>query len=199
MRISYVAGAFALLLMAPAGAGAQPNPFGDPEVLEAECADDNLESCLKLANYLVTRNTEESKARSVTITRATCDKGYLPACGDLAAAYSLGLGVEKDETRAYEIDLDLCEAKNYGPACSSVGFTHALGQAGFPKDDYAALPYFERACDLEDAGGCQRVGQHWDSYLNPDRNVVKAMAFYQRGCDLGDRYACNDLRRLQEE
>ncbi len=197
MRISCAIGAGVLLALAPVGVNAQPNPFGDPAVLEAECAAENLESCSKFANYLVTRTSQESKTRAVELNRATCDKGYLPACGDLAASYALGLGVEQDEMRAYEIDLELCEEKDYAPACNSVGYTHSLGKADFAKDNDAAQPYFVRACDLKDASGCQRAGQYWDSYLNPARSEAKAKAFYLRGCDLGDPYACKDLRRLE--
>ena len=193
----------ALLAVCAVGTGAatfaQPNPFGDPEILETECGEGNLESCSKLANHLVTRNSEESKARSVEIHAATCEKGHLPACGDLAAAYSLGLGVEQDEQRAYEIDRELCEEKDYGPACGSLGFTYALGKAGFEKDEGRALEYFVRACDLEYAGGCERAGQHWNSLLNPERDIAKAIGYHKRGCDLGDSYACDGMRRLEAE
>lgn len=167
-------------------------------MLEAECAADNLASCSKLANYLVTRTTEESKVRGFELHVQTCEKGHLPACGDMAASYSIGLGVEQNEARAHEINLELCEARNYGPACNSVGFVHALGKAGFEKDDDAALPYFVLACDLDHAGGCERAGKHWNSYLNDNRDPVKAREYFQRGCDLGDSYACDDLQRLQE-
>lgn len=180
------------------GAAGQPNPFGDPKVLEAECADDNLESCSKLANYFMTRNTDESKARSIVLTTATCEKGYLPACGDLAASYSLGLGVEQDEQRAYEINIQLCD-KEYGPGCASLGFVHALGKAGFEIDEAKALEYFARACDLDDATGCERAGKHWNSLLNPNRDVEKAKAYFGRACNLGNRFACEDLGRLQAD
>ena len=199
MRFLSATGLCAFLIAAPMTATAQPNPFGEPGVLEAECAAANLESCSKLANYLSTRDAAESKARSVELHAATCDKGYLPACGDLAAAYSLGLGVEQDEQRAYQINLDLCEDKDYGPACNSVGFVHALGKAGFEKNDATAVTYFERACDLDHASGCERAGKHWNSLLNPDRDTAKAVQFFRRGCDLGNRYACSDLERLQDD
>ena len=198
MRFLTAMGGSVLILASASGATAQQNPFGDPEVLEAECSADNFASCSKLANYLVTRSTDEAKVRGFELHKATCEKGHLPACGDLAASYSLGLGVEQDETRAYEINLELCEDKDYGPACNSVGFVHALGKAGFEKDDDAALPYFVLACDLDHAGGCERAGKHWNSYLNDNRDPVKAREYFQRGCDLGDSYACDDLQRLQE-
>lgn len=199
MRFAAALLACAGLSIPCSGLTAQSNPFGDPAVLEAECAADNLASCSKLANYFVTRNTEESKLRGFELHKQTCEKGHLPACGDLAASYSFGLGVEQDEARAHAINLELCEAKDYGPACSSVGFVHALGKAGFARDDAAALPFFERACDLDHAGGCERVGKHWNSYLNDDRDPAKAREFFQRGCDLGNSYACEDLQRLQAD
>ena len=199
MRILMATGIGAMLLAGPAPAAAQPNPFGDPAVLEAECAADNLPSCSRLANYLSTREDAESKALGFALHQATCDKGHLPACGDLASAYSIGLGVEQDEQRAYEINLGLCEEKDYGPACNAVGFVHALGEAGFEKDAARALPFFERACDLDHAGGCERAGKHWNYLLNPDRDIAKAVTFFERGCELGNRYACTDLERLQED
>tara|TARA_B100001179_G_scaffold212096_1_gene179791 strand:- start:557 stop:1156 length:600 start_codon:yes stop_codon:yes gene_type:complete len=199
MRFLLAASAGALFLSTPVAVSAQSNPFGDPAVLDAECTAGNLESCSKLANHLVTRKDEASKRRGFELHKSTCDKGHLPACGDLAASYSMGLGVEKDEARAYEINLKLCEEKDYGPACSSVGFVHALGKAGFARDENSAVIYFERACELDHAGGCERAGKHWNSLLNPDRDKALAAQFFSRGCELGNANACSDLRGLRAE
>ncbi|MBH0268411.1 sel1 repeat family protein [Helicobacter pylori] len=59
------------------------------------------------------------------------------------------------------------------------------------KDYIQAKKYFEKACGLNNGGGCGALG---DLYDDVEKNLIKATQFYSKGCELGFQEACEALK-----
>ena len=69
-------------------------------------------------------------------------------------------------------------------ACFYVGESFSmLGQLG------DSLPFLQKACDLEEAAGCERVGHF---YLG-EQKYPGAIKYFRRACDLEEPFGCYNL------
>ncbi len=65
-----------------------------------------------------------------------------------------------------------------------------LGMLSYDKQDFSkAKGYFEKACDLNNGGGCNGLGA---LYLEKDSK--KATALFEKACKLGEQLACESLK-----
>ncbi len=63
----------------------------------------------------------------------------------------------------------------------------------YDKQDFSkAKGYFEKACDLNNDGGCGALG---DLYDDVEKNSKKAAQFYSKACKLGEQLACESLKK----
>ncbi|GAA9267556.1 hypothetical protein HpHA227_03450 [Helicobacter pylori] len=73
-----------------------------------------------------------------------------------------------------------------------------LGIKSYEKQDFSqARKYFEKACDLNNGGGCSFLG---GLYYNGDgvkQDSKKAAALFEKACKLGYKKACEMLKELR--
>jgi TPR repeat protein len=123
-----------------------------------------------------------------------CDAGSAESCRKLAASYSFGRGVTKDEARAaalYEHACDMHDAS----ACVFAGQMNEYAR-GTDKDDAKAAKLYERACALEWAPGCYNLAIMYERGTGVAADRVKAGQLYHAACKGGAFSACDKERAL---
>ncbi|GAA7051598.1 hypothetical protein Kyoto42B_09820 [Helicobacter pylori] len=72
-----------------------------------------------------------------------------------------------------------------------------LGMLSYDKQDFSkARKYFEKACDLNNGGGCSGLGFLYGSGKGVEKNSKKAAYLYSKACDLKDGCGCSFLGGL---
>ncbi|PDX56866.1 tetratricopeptide repeat protein [Helicobacter pylori] len=70
-----------------------------------------------------------------------------------------------------------------------------LGMLSYGKQDFSkARKYFERACGLNNGGGCFSLGDLYDDGKGVEKNLTKADQYISKACKLGDQEACEALK-----
>ncbi|OKA47638.1 hypothetical protein BI180_00595 [Helicobacter pylori] len=73
-----------------------------------------------------------------------------------------------------------------------------LGMLSYDKQDFSkAKGYFEKACDLNNGGGCSNLGVLYQNGEGVEKNLIKATYFYSKACKLGEQLACKALKELR--
>ena len=57
---------------------------------------------------------------------------------------------------------------------------------GVKQDDFKALKFYQKACDLNDGSGCSLLGFKYVTGKDVKQDDFKALKFYQKACDLND-------------
>ncbi|GAA8838551.1 hypothetical protein HpRN165_02390 [Helicobacter pylori] len=65
------------------------------------------------------------------------------------------------------------------------------------KDYIQAKKYFEKACGLNNGGGCGALGVLYEDGQGVEKNLTKAAYFYSKACKLGNQKACEVLKELR--
>ena len=74
-----------------------------------------------------------------------------------------------------------------------------LGMLSYDKQDFSkARKYFEKACDLNNGGGCGALGDLYYNGEGVEKNLIKAAYFYSKACDLKESFGCGALGVLYE-
>jgi TPR repeat protein len=63
-------------------------------------------------------------------------------------------------------------------------------------DQAAALRFYEKACALANAKGCEYAGTRYVKGEGTAKDAVKGKALLQKACDAGSNQACTALRDL---
>ncbi|GAA6856408.1 hypothetical protein CHC121_08410 [Helicobacter pylori] len=62
-----------------------------------------------------------------------------------------------------------------------------LGIKSYEKQDFSkARKYFEKACDLNNGGGCNGLGMLYSNGQEVEKNLTKAAQFHSKACDLNN-------------
>ncbi len=62
-----------------------------------------------------------------------------------------------------------------------------LGMLSYDKQDFTqAKKYFEKACELNNSGGCDSLGILYENDQGVEKNLIKAAYFYSKACDLNN-------------
>ncbi len=73
-----------------------------------------------------------------------------------------------------------------------------LGIKNYEKQDFSkAKGYFEKACDLNNGGGCNGLGFLYGSGDGVKQDSKKAAALFEKACKLGYKKACEMLKELR--
>ncbi len=84
-----------------------------------------------------------------------------------------------------------CE-KDYGPACTRLGFAYIHG-LGVEANKDRALELSRKACELKDAVGCRNTGWLLEAAASKTpENLQEAFLAYDKACDLGDGGGCTN-------
>ena len=57
---------------------------------------------------------------------------------------------------------------------------------------------YQKACDLDDANGCVRLGAMYEQGRGVDRSEERALTLYRRACRIGNAAACRLPLLLRE-
>ncbi|GAA7885261.1 hypothetical protein HpBT038_02100 [Helicobacter pylori] len=72
-----------------------------------------------------------------------------------------------------------------------------LGMLSYDKQDFSkAKGYFEKACDLNNGGGCSFLGDLYRSGDGVKQDSKKAAQFYSKACELKEGDGCGALGGL---
>ncbi|GAA9289135.1 hypothetical protein HpHA234_01140 [Helicobacter pylori] len=73
-----------------------------------------------------------------------------------------------------------------------------LGMLSYDKQDFSkAKEYFEKACDLNDGGGCGALGALYYNGDGVKQDSKKVAALFEKACKLGYKKACEMLKELR--
>ncbi|EJC53893.1 cysteine-rich protein H [Helicobacter pylori Hp P-41] len=64
------------------------------------------------------------------------------------------------------------------------------------KDYIQAKKYFEKACGLNNGGGCGALGDLYDDGKGVEKNLIKAAQLYTKACELKEGLGCKRLWSL---
>ncbi len=64
------------------------------------------------------------------------------------------------------------------------------------KDFTQAKKYFEKACGLNNGGGCGALGDLYDDGKGVEKNLIKAAYLYSKACELKESFGCSALAVL---
>ncbi|WQT46612.1 sel1 repeat family protein [Helicobacter pylori] len=69
-----------------------------------------------------------------------------------------------------------------------------LGIKSYKEQDFSkARKYFEKACGLNNGGGCNGLGVLYKDGQGVEKNLTKAAYFYPKACELKDGWGCSFL------
>lgn len=72
-----------------------------------------------------------------------------------------------------------------------------LGMLSYDKQDFSkARKYFERACGLNNGGGCGALGALYNDGEGVEKNSIKAAYLYSKACELKEGDGCGTLGGL---
>ncbi|UOS22493.1 tetratricopeptide repeat protein [Helicobacter pylori] len=72
-----------------------------------------------------------------------------------------------------------------------------LGMLSYDKQDFSkARKYFEKACGLNNGGGCGALGDLYEDGKGVEKNLIKAAYLYSRACELKEGDGCGALGGL---
>ncbi|EJB15306.1 beta-lactamase [Helicobacter pylori CPY1124] len=72
-----------------------------------------------------------------------------------------------------------------------------LGIKSYEKQDFSkARKYFEKACDLNNGGGCNGLGVLYKDGQGVEKNLTKAAYLYSKACELKEGDGCGALGGL---
>ncbi|UOR71686.1 sel1 repeat family protein [Helicobacter pylori] len=73
-----------------------------------------------------------------------------------------------------------------------------LGMLSYDKQDFSkARKYFERACGLNNGGGCGALEALYNDGEGVEKNLTRATQFYSKACKLEFQLACEMLKELR--
>ncbi|GAA7644616.1 hypothetical protein BTM240_11950 [Helicobacter pylori] len=69
-----------------------------------------------------------------------------------------------------------------------------LGMLSYDKQDFSkARKYFEKACGLNNGGGCSNLGVLYQNGQGVEKDLIEAAYLYSRACELKDGWGCSFL------
>ncbi|GAA6864308.1 hypothetical protein CHC126_03530 [Helicobacter pylori] len=72
-----------------------------------------------------------------------------------------------------------------------------MGIKSYEKQDFSkAKGYFEKACGLNNGGGCKNLGVLYENGQGVEKNLTKAAYLYSRACELKEGDGCGALGAL---
>ena len=85
-----------------------------------------------------------------------------------------------------------------GADCTQLGERYVAGSDGVTKDEALGARLFQRACDLGDASGCNKLGLAFEGGEGVPQDYERAMDLFSRACSGGFAEGCNNQGALYE-
>ncbi len=151
------------------------------------------DACTALAqSYAFGGLAGKDPKRALAVAKASCGRGYRPACMLIADYVVLGIGVVANPGAARERYTTLCD-QDLPEACWKLGTM--LSQDGKHTD---AASLFHRACEEGLAAGCNSFGFCLYTGQGATWNVGEARTAYERACELGDDFGCANVGEIYQ-
>ena len=161
-------------------ARAERAPF---ERFRAMCDEGMGEACLEAGNAI--RFGDAAKTHTpldgAKLYERACDRGVAAACTRLGFHYGTGLGVTRDDRRAYELMSHAC-ACHENAGCSGVGYLLRDGR-GVVQDLTRARAIFEDLCSRKVYGACVFLATMYKKGEGLPVDLARAHELYTRACD----------------
>jgi len=135
-----------LAVMLAAGRAIKADPAQARTLWEQACQAGHAPACGQLG-ALLSRGADAGGRPRELLQRA-CDADDEASCGELGALYAEGRGVPRDEARAIQIWLGLCD-RGVAAGCTNLGRHYR--QRALPDE---ARRYLDRGCAAGDPGAC---------------------------------------------
>lgn len=113
------------------------------------------------------------------------------ACWVAGYSYETGEDRKKDLVTAMILYQASCKNGTI-QACNSAG---SLYRDEF-HDDFKAVEFYKKACDLKDGNGCSNLGIMYLSGRGVKENLTTASELFGKGCDLKSELGCKGYRDL---
>ncbi len=117
--------------------------------------------------------------------------GYLAAWHNMGNLYQKGLGVPKDDAKAYELYLYAAE-RGHPEDQHNIGIARLNGR-GVEKDEAEARVWFSKAADQNWSASINMLGLMAEKGQGGPADATAAVAFYDRSVNLGNRNAMVNL------
>ncbi|RIB13400.1 hypothetical protein C2G38_2197967 [Gigaspora rosea] len=105
----------------------------------------------------------------------------------LADNYQNGIGIEKDERKAFELYLKADEMGNV-KGTFNVGNCYYYG-IGVERDLQKAFFYYQKFAEMGNADGMCNIGYCYNHRVRVETNIRKAHMYYQKAAKMGDMFA----------
>jgi TPR repeat protein len=86
---------------------------------------------------------------------------------------------------------------NTGSECINFGYKYHIGE-GVKQDDFKAIEFLQKACDLNHARGCFSLGLMYDKGEGVKQDDFRSVEFYQKACGLNVGEGCSNLGFLEK-
>lgn len=104
--------------------------------------------------------------------------------------------IKRDFEKASKVYKSNCLDYKFGKSCLKIGNYTLVGKGRDKGDANEALKYFEKGCDLDDAGACLHAGVILTA-TGPNttaiRDIPKGYNYLKKSCDKNDDMACHYL------
>ena len=147
------------------------------------CEENVTESCERLgwlysnANY---KNKDEMLSK----------KYYEKAC-NLGSKSACSMNINNDSS-ASNISNDDESSQRKGEYYFSLGWSYANGENGYTKDYSKAKSFYEKACNLNNGGGCNNLGVLYAHGNGVAKNIYVALYYYEKACKLNNENGCSN-------
>ena len=153
------------------------------EHFAAMCEQGTGEACLEAGNEIRfgAAGKTHTPGDGARYYQRACERGVGNACARLGFHYGTGLGVTRDDRRAYELFNHACDCHD-DVGCSGLGYLLRDGQ-GVKKDTARAQAIFEDLCSRDVLGSCVHLGAMYADGTGVSVDLEHARALYTRACD----------------
>jgi TPR repeat protein len=193
---SYPEACRALGSMLSEGRGVEPNGPRASVLFQQACDLGLARACTDRGILLqFGRGVDQNLSQALALFRRGCDIGDPQACGNAGLMYRNGEGAIRGPALARTFLQKACDG-GIGTRCTVLGLLLETGDEVVTVDLPRAAQAYQRACDLNDARGCARLGGMYQDGrgVREDRN--RADALFRRACDIGTDDVCRERARL---
>ncbi len=129
-----------------------------------------------------------SGERPLKALAMAAEAGDAEAQFELGYRYLIGLGIARDERRAYTL-WRKAAGKSHIACLNNLGCLHGNGSSATPVDDKAALSYFQKAAVLENVVAQLNLGRMYMNGRGTSKNLVKARLWIKLAAQHGSEEA----------
>ena len=161
-----------------------------------QCQLDPADGCIAYGKALVRgRGVDSAPERGVALLNDHCDRRAeydigTYGCEALADLYAEGVGVSRDDARAFQLYQYACTG-NSDVACTAVGRAYKYGRGVEPNRD-KAIELLREACawEIEACDELVPLEMNQDGSIGAGKQAIAALT---AACDAGIRIACKSL------